>query len=187
MDAQIKKWSVGMPNQAVLDSLEVIIAKHKPKVEEIKSITISLPNRRFHISDNVLMPNICTQHLASIMLLDSTMTFATAHNEARMKANDVIALRKRITLVPSDALSKAKPMRQAIVEIELLNGEKLKHRTRAVHGTPQKPMTRDDIEAKSLDLIAPIVGKDNAGKLFKTVWSLEKVKDMGELRPLLQA
>jgi hypothetical protein len=48
-------------------------------------------------------------------------------------------------------------------------------------------MTRDDIEAKSLDLIAPIVGKANAQKLFKTVWSLEKVKDMGELRPLLQA
>ena len=187
MDAQIKKWSVGMPNQAVLDSLEVIIAKHKPKVEEIKSITISLPNRRFHISDNVLMPDICTQHLASIMLLDRTMTFATSHNEARMKANDVMALRKRITLVPSDALAKAKPMRQAIAEIELMNGKKLKHRTRAVHGTPQKPMTRDDIEAKSLDLIAPIVGKANAQKLFKTVWSLEKVKDMGELRPLLQA
>lgn len=187
MDAQIKKWSVGMPNQAVLDALEVLIGKYNPKARDIKSVTVTLPNRRFHISDNVLMPDICTQHLVSIMLLDGTMSFATSHDEARMKARDVLALRKRITLVPSDALAKAKPLRQAIVEIEMNSGKKLKQRTRAVHGTPQKPMTRADVEKKSLDLIVPIIGKAKSLKLIKTIWELEKVKDMGELRPLLQA
>ena len=100
---------------------------------------------------------------------------------------DVVALRKRVMLVPSDALTKAKPMRQAIVEIELNNGKKLKHRTRAVSGTPQKPMTRKDIEFKSLDLLTPIIGIARARKLIKVVWSLETLKDMKELRPLLQA
>jgi len=186
MDAQIKKWSVGMPNQAVLDALEVLISKHQPKAKEIKAVTVTLPNRRFHISDNVLMPDICTQHLVAIMLLDGTMTFASSHDEARMKARDVLALRKKINLVPSDALAKAKPLRQAIVEIEFNSGKKIKHRTRAVHGTPQKPMTRGDVEKKSLDLMAPILGKAKAQKLIKTIWSLEKVKDMGDLRPFLQ-
>ena len=186
MDAQIKKWSVGMPNQAVLDALELLISKHQPKVEDIKAVTVTLPNRRFHISDNVLMPDICTQHLVAVMLLDGTMTFASSHDEARMKARDVLALRKKINLVPSDALVKAKPLRQAIVEIELSSGKKIKHRTRAVHGTPQKPMTRSDVELKSLDLMVPILGRAKSQKLIKTIWSLEKVKDMKQLRPLLQ-
>ena len=52
----------------------------------------------------------------------------------------------------------AKPARQAIVEVELNDGRKARHHAKAVRGTPDNPMTTAEIEAKAIDLIAPISG-----------------------------
>jgi len=44
------------------------------------------------------MPDICLQHLIAVMLLDGTVTFASSHDEARMKDRKVLELRKRSSL-----------------------------------------------------------------------------------------
>ena len=77
------------------------------------------------------------------------------------------------------------PARQAIVELELSDGRKLRHHTEAVRGTAENPMTRDEVDAKSYDLVAPVLGKPRARKLCDTVWKLEAVEDVRRLRPLL--
>jgi hypothetical protein len=46
-------------------------------------------------------------------------------------------------------------------------------------------MTRAEVDAKSYDLIAPVIGKPPARKLCDLVWNLEKVGDVRKLRPLL--
>jgi hypothetical protein len=47
-------------------------------------------------------------------------------------------------------------------------------------------MTRDEVIAKAGDLMAPILGSSTTSKLIDRVYTLEKVKDIRELRPLLQ-
>lgn len=59
-------------------------------------------------------------------------------------------MRKRVQLIPDDALVNAKPLRQGIVEIRLKDGRKIRHHTKAVHGTPQNPMSREKVEKKHL-------------------------------------
>jgi 2-methylcitrate dehydratase PrpD len=187
LDAQIKKWSVGMPNQSMLDALEILIRDHTLKPSDVEKIAIRIPNKRFHVSDNSLMPDICTQHLAAMMVLDGTVTFKSSHNEKRMSDKKVLAMRKRVQLIPDNALVKAKPLRQGIVEISLKGGRKIRHHTRAVHGTPQNPMSRNEVETKARDLIAGVLGKPKANRLIKTIWDLEKVPSVRKLKPLLQA
>ena len=186
LDAQIKKWSVGMPNQSVLDALEILIRDHNFKPGDIEKVAIRIPNKRFHVSDNSLMPDICTQHLAAIMLLDGTVTLKSSHNEKRMRDKKVLAMRKRVQLIADDALVNAKPLRQGIAEITLKDGRKIRHHTRAVHGTPQNPMSRAEVEAKARDLITGVLGKPKAKKLIDAVGSLEKAPNVRKLRPLLQ-
>ncbi|MEQ8195295.1 MAG: hypothetical protein RIB59_12485, partial [Rhodospirillales bacterium] len=82
---------------------------------------------------------------------------------------------------------KAKPPRQGIVELKLKDGRLLKHRTRAVRGTPYNPMSSEDVESKALDLIGGILGKAKSRKLIDTVWTLEKLSSARKLRTLLQA
>jgi hypothetical protein len=47
-------------------------------------------------------------------------------------------------------------------------------------------MTRDEVVAKARDLIAPVLGSTGTTKLIERILELEKVKDVRELRPLLQ-
>jgi 2-methylcitrate dehydratase PrpD len=130
------------------------------------------------------MPDICMQHMCAVMLIDGVVTFASSHDEQRMRDRRVLALRRRIELRGDDALSAAMPSRQGIVEVNLRDGRTLTRHTRAVRGTAENPMTRAEVDEKSYDLMAPVLGKVRARKLCDAIWKLEKVRDLGALRPL---
>jgi 2-methylcitrate dehydratase PrpD len=92
-----------------------------------------------------------------------------------------------MTLIPSPELTVAIPARQAIVEIELENGKTVRHHAKAVRGTPDNPMSAQEIEAKALDLMAPVIGEARAEQLIATVREIEDLRSASELRPLVQA
>jgi 2-methylcitrate dehydratase PrpD len=146
-----------------------------------------MPDDRLHIVDNRTIPDICLQHLLALTLADGTLTFASAHDYARMEDPAVLAVRKRIEVVPNAELTVAVPARQAIVAVETTDGRKVRHRTTAVRGTPDNPMDQAEVEAKARDLVAPIIGEERADKLVAAVQALENVRNATELRPLLQA
>jgi 2-methylcitrate dehydratase PrpD len=132
------------------------------------------------------MPDICMQHMCSVMLLDGIVTFQSAHDEKRMRDRKVLAVRSRVDLQPDEELTRALPSRQGIVELRLKDGRELTHHTKAVRGTAQNPMTRAEVDEKCFHLMAPVLGKARARKLCDTVWALEKVNDARKLRPLLR-
>jgi 2-methylcitrate dehydratase PrpD len=133
------------------------------------------------------MPDICMQHLCAVMLADGSVTFKSSHDAKRMREPKILELRGRVELVGDDALTRAMPRREGIVEIRLKDGREFRHHTRAVRGTPENPMTREEVEAKSRDLMAPVTGAARSRKLCETVWNLEDLKDVRMLRPLLRA
>ena len=47
-------------------------------------------------------------------------------------------------------------------------------------------MPRAEVAAKARDLMAPLLGKAKSAKLIDTVLALESVKNVRQLRPLLQ-
>jgi hypothetical protein len=48
-------------------------------------------------------------------------------------------------------------------------------------------MTQAEVEAKALDLIGGVLGKDRAAALVRTIGRLETVADVTALRPLWSA
>jgi 2-methylcitrate dehydratase PrpD len=186
MNTNIKRWSVGSPIQAPLDSLHDLIRHDGIKAADVESLLVRVAHQGANTVDNRAMPDICMQHMCAIMLIDGRVTFVSSHDEKRMGDRNVLALRGCIELRGDDALSAAMPSRQGIVEISLRDGRKLKHHTRAVRGTAENPMTRAEVDEKSFDLMAPIIGKARARRLCDAVWNLEKVRDLRLLRPLLR-
>ena len=181
----IKRWSVGSPIQAPLDSLKALIDEHGVKADDVEKLVVKVYKQGANTTDNRDMPDICMQHLCAVMLLDGTVSFKSSHDEKRMRHPKVLALRKKITLMPDDELSKAMPSRQGIVEISLRGGRALRHHTKAVRGTWENPMPRAEVDVKSYDLLAPVLGETRARRLCDTVWNLEKLRDVRRLRPLL--
>jgi len=187
LNASIKRWSVGSPIQAPLDSLVELMKENKFRSEDVKTVVVRVAHQGANTVDNRDMPDICMQHMCSVMLLDGTVTFKSSHDERRMRERRVLAVRQKVQLLGDDAMSAAMPSRQGIVELELADGRQLRHHTRAVRGTPDNPMTRDEVDAKSYDLLQPVIGRAKARKLCDAVWNLDKIKDVRTLRPLLCA
>jgi 2-methylcitrate dehydratase PrpD len=74
----------------------------------------------------------------------------------------------------------------AIVEVTLNNGTLLSDRVEAVRGTVRNPMTRAEVVDKARDLMGPVLSSGSTGKLIDTLLTIETVKDVRTLRPLLQ-
>jgi 2-methylcitrate dehydratase PrpD len=180
----IKRWSVGSPIQAPLDSLSELI-RDGLKAAQVEKLVVRVAHQGANTTDNRNMPDICMQHLCAVMLLDGTVSFKSSHDEKRMRDPEVRELRRKVLLQGDDALTRAMPSRQGIVEIRLRDGRELRHHTKAVRGTAENPMSRAEVDVKSYDLIAPVAGKARARKLCDTVWNLERLKDLRALRPLL--
>ncbi len=183
MRASIKKWCVGSPIQAVLDAVMAITGGAPQDPALIAAITLTMPDDRVHIVDDRVMPDVCVQHLVAVALLDGSVSFAAGHDVARMQDPAVLALRARMTLVPSPALTVAVPARQAIVAIRFADGQERRHHAIAVRGTPDNPMTEAEVEGKVLDLVAPLLG-DRAPALLAAMRDIADLR-VRDLRPCL--
>ncbi len=182
LSTNIKKWSVGSPAQSALDALTHLMEGKKPASDDIAAIRVLLPTRSARTVDNAPMPDVNVQHLMALLLVDGRLTFDSVHDHARMTDRAVLAQRKKIELVPSEELMHARPRRQAIVEMTLRDGRRTSHRTLAVRGTADNPMTRAEVEAKARDLIESILGPGRARDLITACGSIEHCRNLTEFR-----
>jgi 2-methylcitrate dehydratase PrpD len=187
MNTSIKKWTVGSPLQSVLDAVAVLLEDPDVRAGKIRRIVVDMPADRLHIVDNRTIPDICLQHLVAMMIVDGAATFESIHDAARMSDPKVLALRRLVEAVPNQELVTAVPARQAIVKIETADGRTLSHRTYEVRGTPGNPMHADEVAAKALDLMAPVLGPERATELIAAVFRLDRFGPVSGLRRLLQA
>ena len=183
----IKKWTTGGPIQAPLDALENLQKRQAFQVDQVKQVVVRTATSAAYTVNNRDMPDICLQHLVAVMLIDKTVSFRAAHDKARMQDAAILRERAKVQLVPDEELEKLIPVRVAIVEVTLNDGTRLSERVEHVRGTPENPMTRDEVVAKARELMAPVLGTTACSKLVERVLTLDNVKNVRELRPLLQS
>jgi 2-methylcitrate dehydratase PrpD len=182
----LKKWTTGGPIQAPLDALENLLQRRPFEADQVKQVVVRVATSAGYTVNNRDMPDICLQHLVAVMLLDKTVSFRAAHDRPRMKDPSVLQQRAKVQLVPDEELEKLIPVRVAVVEVTLSDGTRQSDRVEHVRGTPENPMTTGEVVAKSSELMTPVLGETKTRKLIAQVMDLENMKDIRELRPLLQ-
>lgn len=182
----IKKWPVGSPIQAALDALDVLRSRRPFDAAQVREVVVRLASDEAPIVNNRDIPDICLQHVMAVALLDHTVTFASIHDKERLKDPATLRARAKVKLVPDAGLERLMPLRVAIVEVSLVDGSRLNIRVDDVRGTAKNPMTRAEVAAKATDLCVPIIGAARCAQLIEKVFKLELVRDIRELRPLLQ-
>src|SRR5438046_3575888 len=80
----VKKWTVGAPIQAPLDALDNLLRQHRFDPDQVKQVVVRVATNEATIVNNREIPDICLQHLCAVMLLDKTVNFKSAHEQARM-------------------------------------------------------------------------------------------------------
>ncbi len=184
MNTNIKRWPVGSPIQAPVDSLSPLIGEHKISAKDVDRVVVRVAHHSANTVNNRDIPDICMQHMCAVMLVDGTVSFASAHDHKRMRDPRVLAVRRRIELVGGDGLQKIVAKRQGIVEIRMNDGRELRHHTTAVRGTAGNPMPREEVDAKTYDLTASIVGARKARRLCDALGGIDNLKAVRELRKL---
>jgi 2-methylcitrate dehydratase PrpD len=187
VETDIKKWTVGSPIQGALDAIDAIRMRRSFDASEVRAVTVRLAPSVATTVDNRSIPDICMQHIMAVMLLDKTVSFRASHDVPRMKDPRVLEQRAKVTLVHDDELVNLLPVRVAIVEVTFTDGSRLSERVSSVRGTPRNPMSRSEVIAKARDLMDEVIGREKSERLIETVYAIESVKDIRNLRPLLQS
>lgn len=185
MRTAIKKWCVGSPIQAALDSLEFLMSEHKILASDVVAITVALPRHSAPVVDNREMPDVNLQHQLALMLQDGAVTFESSHDRSRMQQASIVALRNRISIEPRSDKTFTDNPRQAWLSIKLVSGHRLEHRTLYVRGTPNNPMTPEEVIAKCRDLMAPILSGHRAERAIAMLLSLDDLDDIKALRTVI--
>jgi 2-methylcitrate dehydratase PrpD len=182
----VKKWTVGSPIQAALDAVEILQKRHPFEASQVRSVVVRLGTSAAKTVNNREIPDINVQHLVAVILIDKTVSFRAAHDLARINDPAVVRERAKIQLVPDEEMERNLPRREAQVEITLNDRTQLSERVTAVRGTSRNPMTREEVVAKARDLITPVLGAAACTGLIDKLLGVEDLKDIRELRPLLQ-
>lgn len=187
MRTNFKKWTVGAPIQAVLDALEILLGRSPFEADQVRQVIVHVATDEAAVVDNREIPDICLQHLVAVMLVDKTVTFRSAHDKTRMQDPRILRERAKVQLVKDAELEKRLPSRQAIVEVTLADGTRLREHVEAVRGTVENPMSRDEVAAKARDLMTPVLGRTACARLIAGALELSGIVKVRDFRPLLQA
>jgi hypothetical protein len=95
-----------------------------------------------------------------------------------MQDPNVLRQRAKVRLDPAPG--------QPLLTLVLADGTRLSEDVTAVLGTAGNPMTRAQVVAKARDLMTPVLGASTAAKLIERILDFENIKNIRELRPLLQ-
>jgi 2-methylcitrate dehydratase PrpD len=180
----IKKWSTGGPIQSPLDAVLNLRRQHPFDADQVERIVVRLSTSAAPKVDDSRVPDLSLQYLVAVMLLDGTVSFLAAHDIARMRDPAVLRQRAKVQVIAEEELERLLPKR--VVEITLRDGTHLSERNDTVRGTPENPMSHDEIVAKARDLITPVLGAEKCTKLIDSIFALEQLKDIRQLRGLLQ-
>ena len=184
-ETSIKTFSVGFPIQAALDAFFTLRREHGLTVSNVDRIVVRLPADGAAIVDNSSMPDVNCQYLIAVALIDGALSFEDSHSYDRMKDPQVLTVKERVQLVADRALMDPAAPRSGQVDVSLRDGRKVSHFTRYAPGSKENPLDTQGVTAKARSLMVPVLGAAKTEALIQRVNTLEELKSVRELMPLL--
>jgi 2-methylcitrate dehydratase PrpD len=105
-------------------------------------------------------------------------------DHAIVRDPQVVDLAGRVHMVSSEEYERMRPARNpAKVTLHLKNGQDRTYEVLNCLGDPLKPMAREALVRKFLDLASPVLGKS---KMEDFVAKFQTLESVGDVRPLLR-
>jgi 2-methylcitrate dehydratase PrpD len=175
----IKYYSVGYPIAAPVAAIEKILALDGFTSDQVERVKL-----RYHrdwyavVGDLSRMPDVNLRHCLAVTLLDGRLTFDAAHDKARMHAEDVVQMGKRIEFLEADA-----DLDYFAVRVEIEAGGKTwrTEQGKDVPGRIENPMSNAQIRDKARQLMTPVLGTSSVERVIGMLDELESLRDIGVL------
>ena len=115
-------------------------------------------------------------HCAAVAAVDGAASVRQFTDE-RVNDSTIEAMRDKVSIVVDGSLAKD----AATVTVKLDDGRSFTRSVSHNKGTPDHPMTDDEIETKFLDLATERLGSGDARRVAEMCWNLERQDDLGAI------
>jgi len=172
-ETAFKRYPVGGPTQPAIQGMYDLM----PKIDRasVSSVRVEMPGRWQAFRD-AAMPALNLRYTLSLMLIEGKLDFVSAQSLERM-ANDtqVKAMMARITIAhdPAQEAPAGQPRTESARLIVMqASGQKHEIYVPYVVGFPSHPMSREEVEAKALELMSPQIGEVRTKQVIERVRSI---------------
>lgn len=172
---------------AAIDALLALRAKHGFAIDAVESITVRTYRAAVEVA-GIREPMSAFECKFSIPYVVAHAAKygavrIAAFEDARMQDAEIRALMGRISLIADEELSARFPnMRAARVEVKLRDGQVHEHFQPYRVGDPEEPLSDAQISDKFIELSVPVIGEARAHSLLASLWSVDQLHDVRELR-----
>lgn len=184
MDTAIKSYGVGYPNQSALDAFLTLRQQYKLTPQNVRSIVVKLPTDAIGIVGDSAMPDVDCRHIIAVALIKGAVSFPDADDASLMHDPAMMQERQKVTVTGDPSLMDPSAPRGATVEVTMADGKTVSHHTKFPPGTPQNPLSTQQVSDKAYGLMAPVLGDQKAKDLIEKLNNLDSVKNVAALRPL---
>ena len=173
-----KPFACGLVIHPVIDLCLQLRARPGFAVEEVARVRLRVHPLVLDLTGkteptNGLEGKFSIFHAAAVALLDGAGGEAE-FADARVRAGDVVALRRRVEAVVDQACGRT----EAEVVLKLRDGRELRAATATPLGSLANPMSDAALSAKFLGLATPVLGGDAAARLLDDAWRLPAQDDL---------
>lgn len=181
LDDGFKAYACGSLMHPTIDSLIALRREHGIDPDEVEEIS---PRVHPYLSWVMAKENprtgldgkFSSSHCAAVAMVDGAAGMRQFTDE-RVTAPEVVAMRQRVRFEYDDSL----PKDAAHVTITLRDGRRLERETTHNKGTPDNPMTDDELSVKFGDLASTVLGSERARSLLDDVWRVDELDDITAL------
>jgi 2-methylcitrate dehydratase PrpD len=169
-----------------LDALLGLAADEQIRSSQVERIVLRFPRSGAHMIDDNPLRSHCAQYILPVGLVFGRVMIDDILLD-RQRHPEVARLRRSMELIHDPALDAHYPERYtSIVELRLADGRAVSRRVDHARGTPENPLTPDQVRDKYLGLAVPVVGRRRAEAVVDAVERIDRAPDATRLCGLLR-
>ncbi|MBI4334014.1 MAG: MmgE/PrpD family protein [Chloroflexi bacterium] len=194
------RFNVGIYIRPGIEALAEILQKHHIQGDDIDRMTLKLPTSVAPVVGSSVYPSVdasgSTNRSARYIMAftaykgESGIAFSLDYkSEANLTDPRHVDLFNRTDVVPEPELDKLFPGTwPGIVVLTTKDGREFTHfHNGALKGSPENPLTAQDMEDKFSKVIAPVLPKHRADRMLEMLHRLEELDDVSDLAVLMAA
>ena len=187
---RLKPYPCGGLTHSALYAVLELRRQHGIAAEDVEQVEVDVPAHTyqtivFRVPETALQGKFSMPYLVARAIVDGTIVLGTFTEEA-IRDPQVLALLAKVTMRSNPELvHSADGSRPSIVSIRLCTGLTHTIPGRFAKGSPQLPMSDDEIEAKFRDCAAGVISDHACGQALAELASLEELANVATLTQLL--
>ena len=189
-----KPYCCAIDMHSPIDALTRVLVAHNLGAKDIAEIVVPLPHTVM-LHSGAIGPephDITGAQLSMHFCLALTVTkrsndFSTYLEawKSDFKDPEVLAVARKVSVVEMPDSEWINEVAARKLTVKTADGKTYVEDLLPSKGSPQNPMTYEELEKKFMDLATRVMPQEQASKIAATVRSLEKVKDLRDLTDLL--